>query len=183
MTEGDLVQWHGCYSSEEFRKYNFNKETGKWGDNGERAPGLVETGLSQWALLEEYLSGFTIPVYHCQGNHDIIDEDHWSPVCGNRDYFGEFLTRWIKQSEESGKYETPILRDERVHYYETVVKGHKFVFTEAPHPHPPHYTVGKEELDWLDRVLFDGEERFSHACGVRLITDMNGELIEIRKIE
>ena len=24
VTEGDLVQWHGCYSGEEFRKYNFN---------------------------------------------------------------------------------------------------------------------------------------------------------------
>ena len=158
VTEGDLVQWHGCYSGEEFRKYNFNRETGKWGDNGERDPGFVETGLSQWDLLDEYLSGFTIPVYHSQGNHDIIDEEHWSPVCGNRDYFGEFLTRWIRQSEKDGKYETAIHRDERVHYYATSVKGHKFVFTEAPHPHPPHHTVGKEELEWLDRVLFDGEE-------------------------
>lgn len=158
VTEGDLVQWHGCFSGEEFKKYNYNKETNKWGDNGERDPQFVETGRSQWEMLEEYMSGFTIPVYHCQGNHDIIDEDHWSPVCGNRDYFGEYLTRHIKASEESGKYKRHITRDESVHYYETVINGHKFVFTEAPHPHKPHDVIGKEELRWLDRVLFDGEE-------------------------
>ena len=158
VTEGDLVQWHGCYSGEEFKKYNYNRETNKWGDNGERDPRFVETGRSQWGMLEEYMSGFTIPVYHCQGNHDIIDEDHWSPVCGNRDYFGEYLTKHIKESEESGKYESHIERDESVHYYETVIKGHKFVFTEAPHPYKPHDIIGEEELKWLDRVLFDGEE-------------------------
>lgn len=158
VTEGDLIQWHGCYSGEEFKKYNYDRETNKWGDNGERDPKFVETGRSQWAMLEEYMEGFTIPVYHCQGNHDIIDEDHWSPVCGNRDYFGEYLTKHIKQSEKNGRYEHHIQRDESVHYYETVIKGHKFVFTEAPHPHKPHDVIGKEELEWLDRVLFDGEE-------------------------
>jgi len=158
VTEGDLIQWHGCFSGEEFKKYNYNKETNKWGDNGERDPRFVETGLSQWDMLEEYMKGFTIPVYHCQGNHDIIDEDHWSPVCGNRDYFGEYLTKHIKKSEESGKYERHIERDESVHYYETTIKGHKFVFTEAPHPYKPHDIIGKDELEWLDRVLFDGEE-------------------------
>ena len=158
VTEGDLIQWHGCYSGEEFKKYNYNRETNKWGDNGERDPQFIEQGISQWQMLEEYMAGFTIPVYHCQGNHDIIDEDHWSPVCGNRDYFGEYLTKHIKKSEESGKYEHRIERDESVHYYETTIKGHKFVFTEAPHPYKPHNVIGKEELDWLDRVLFDGEE-------------------------
>lgn len=158
VTEGDLIQWHGCFSGEEFKKYNYNKETNKWGDNGERDPQFIECGSSQWDLLEDYMSGFTIPVYHCQGNHDIIDEDHWSPVCGNRDYFGEYLTKHIAESEKSGKYERHIERDERVHYYETVIKGHKFVFTEAPHPNKPHDVIGKKELEWLDRVLFDGEE-------------------------
>ena len=158
VTEGDLVQWHGCYSREEFIHYNYDRETKKWGDNGVRDTEHVEIGHSQWKMLEEYLHGFTIPVYHCQGNHDIIDEDHWSPMCGNKDYFGDFLTKWIRESEASGKYDRHIERDESVHYYETVIMGHKFVFTEAPHPYPPHHTIGKEELDWLDRVLFDGEE-------------------------
>ena len=158
VTEGDLVQWHGCYSGEEFKKYNYNKETNKWGDNGERDEKFVETGRSQWEMLEEYMAGFTVPVYHCQGNHDIIDEDHWSPVCGNRDYFGEYLTKHIEESERSGKYENHIERDESVHYYETTIKGHKFVFTEAPHPYKPHDIIGEKELKWLDRVLFDGEE-------------------------
>ena len=158
VTEGDLVQWHGCYSGEEFIKYNYSSDAKKWGDNGERDPKYIEIGRSQWEMLESYLSGFTIPVYHCQGNHDIIDEDHWSPMAGKRDYFGEFLTKWIKKSEESGLYEHRVERDESVHYYEAIIKGHKFVFTEAPHPYPPHKTVGKTELSWLDRRLFDGEE-------------------------
>lgn len=158
VTEGDLIQWHGCYSGEEFKKYNFNRETNKWGDNGERDPQFVEIGQSQWEMLEDYMAGFTIPVYHCQGNHDVIDEDHWSPMCGNRDYFGEYLTKHIKGSEESGKYEHHIERDVSVHYYETTIKGHKFVFTEAPHPHSPHDVIGEKELQWLDRVLFDGED-------------------------
>ena len=158
VTEGDLVQWHGCFSGEEFERYNFDPESGKWGDNGERDPKYAEIGCSQWEMLNAYLSGFTVPVYHCQGNHDIIDEDHWSPMAGNKDYFGEFLSDWIKKSEESGLYEHHVERDESVHYYETTVKGHKFVFTEAPHPHPPHHTIGQVELDWLDRALFDGEE-------------------------
>lgn len=156
VTEGDLIQWHGCFSGAEFKKYNFDGKN--WGDNGERSPEFVGIGTSQWQMLEDYLKDFTIPVYHCQGNHDIIDEDHWSPMCGNEDYFGKFLTKWIKQSEESGKYETRIVRDESVHYYETTVKGHKFVFTEAPRPFSPHDQVGKEQLEWLDKVLFDGEE-------------------------
>ena len=33
------------------------------------------------------------------------------------------------------------------------------------------------------RVFFDGTEKLCHACGVRLITDLNGELVEVRKIE
>lgn len=158
VTEGDLVQWHGCFSGEEFKKYNYDSKSKQWGDNGERNPEYIEIGRSQWEMLDEYMSGFSIPVYHCQGNHDIIDEDHWSPVCGNKDYFGNFLTKWIKESEQNGKYESKIERDEGVHYYSTTVRGHKFVFTEAPHPYSPHHTIGKDELDWLDRTLFDGEE-------------------------
>ena len=158
VTEGDLVQWHGCYSGEEFIKYNYSSDVKKWGDNGERDPKYVEIGRSQWEMLEAYLSGFTIPVYHCQGNHDIIDEERWSPMAGKRDYFGEFLTEWIKNSNSSGLYEPTVTKDESVHYYEAIIKGHKFVFTEAPHPYPPHDTVGKAQLSWLDRVLFDGEE-------------------------
>lgn len=33
------------------------------------------------------------------------------------------------------------------------------------------------------RVFFDGVEKFRHACGVRLITDLEGELIEVQQIE
>ena len=172
VTEGDLVQWHGGYSREEFKQYNFIKETQTWGDNGVRDPQYVETGRSQWEMLEEYMAGFTIPIYHCQGNHDIIDEDHWSPVSGNRDYFGEYLTKHIKESEESGKYEHHIERDVSVHYYETTIKGHKFIFTEAPHPYSPHHLIGEEELNWLDRVLLAVQDMARGASRCRVLQSL-----------
>ena len=33
------------------------------------------------------------------------------------------------------------------------------------------------------RVIFDGVEKHRHACGVRLVTDLNGKLLEVRTIE
>ena len=155
VTAGDLVQWHGAYSEYEFKKYNWNGE--KFGDNGEQSEEYIGQGVSQWEIARTYLDGFTIPVYHCQGNHDICDADNWSPLSARTDHFGAFLDDWIAESEETGKYEDRIERDKSVHYYDARIKGDKFIFTEAPRPSLPHNRFGQDQLYWLDKTLFDGE--------------------------
>ena len=156
VTAGDLVQWHGAYSAEEFMKYNWNGE--KFGNNGETSEEYLGEGLSQWQIAEEYLDGFTIPVYHCQGNHDICDADNWSLLPARIDHFGIFLKNWIERSEKSGKYKSKIERDESVHYYDAEIFGDRFVFTEAPRPTLPHDRFGEDQLDWLDKKLFEYEK-------------------------
>ena len=156
VTSGDLVQWHGAYSAEEFMKYNWNGE--KFGNNGETSEEYLGAGLSQWQIAEEYLDGFTIPVYHCQGNHDICDADNWSLIPARVDHFGMFLKNWIEKSEKNDKYKSKIERDEGAHYYDADIFGDRFVFTEAPRPTLPHDRFGDDQLYWLDKKLFEYEE-------------------------
>ena len=155
VTAGDLVQWHGAYSEYEFKKYNW--DGARFADNGEKSEEYFGQGLSQWQVAEDYLDGFRVPVYHCQGNHDIRDTEVWSSVYGETDHFGAFLEKWIEKSENNKKYENKIDRDKSVHYYDAEIFGDRFIFTEAPRPTLPHDRFGDDQLYWLDRCLFDGE--------------------------
>lgn len=155
VTAGDLIQWHGAYSEYEFRKYNWDGE--KYGDNGETSEEYIGKGKSQWEIAKEYLDGFSIPFYHCQGNHDICDADNWSLLPAREDHFGIFLKNWIEESEKSGKYKSKIERDESVHYYDADIFGDRFIFTEAPRPTLPHDRFGGDQLYWLDKKLFEYE--------------------------
>lgn len=155
VTAGDLIQWHGAYSAYEFRKYNWDGE--KYGDNGETSEEYIGQGVSQWEIAKTYLDGFTIPFYHCQGNHDICDADNWSLLSARTDHFGIFLKNWIEESEKSGKYKSKIERDESVHYYDADIFGDRFIFTEAPRPTLPHDRFGEDQLYWLDKKLFEYE--------------------------
>ena len=90
---GDLTQWYGAYSGEEFKAYNYDGT--KYTNNGETSPEYLGIGNSQWTVLESYLKSFSVPVYVVQGNHDIRDKDSWSPMIESEKYWRPFFENWV----------------------------------------------------------------------------------------
>ncbi len=178
VVNGDLTQWYGAYSGEEFKAYNFDGT--KYGDNGVTSTEFIGIGNSQWTVLTDYFKGFSVPVYAVQGNHDIKDGSGWSDVLESEKHWRPFLEDWISYSnnaENGSKYENKVTLNEGVNYYDTEINGCHFIFTAIPKTQDPTYAFGAEQLNWLDKTLYEKEESgkpifvFGH---VPLETELNG---------
>jgi len=178
VVNGDLTQWYGAYSGEEFKAYNFDGT--KYGDNGVTSTEFIGIGNSQWTVLTDYFKGFSVPVYAVQGNHDIKDGSGWSDMLESEKHWRPFLEEWISYSndaENGSKYENKVTLNEGVNYYDTEINGCHFIFTAIPKTQDPTYAFGEEQLKWLDKTLYEKEESgkpifvFGH---VPLETELNG---------
>lgn len=178
VINGDVTQWYGAYSGEEFKAYNYNGSI--YADNGIRTDEHFGIGNSQWTVLDSYLKGFGVPVYVVQGNHDVRDSNGWSPMIESEKYWKPFLSSWIDYSnaaENSHKYINSVTYDEIENYYDTVVNGHHYIFLSIPKTTEPTYSFGEKQLAWLDKKLYENEETgkpifvFGH---VPLETDLSG---------
>ena len=159
VVNGDLTQWYGAYSGEEFKAYNYNGS--KFGDNGETSTEYLGIGTSQWTTLTDYFKGFTVPVYAVQGNHDIKDGTGWSDMLESEKHWRPFLEGWIEYSNNAtngSKYQTNATLSDDVNYYDTEINGNHFIFTAIPKTEAPSYAFGEEQLKWLDMKLYEKEE-------------------------
>lgn len=162
MIVGDLTQWYGAYSGEEFKKYNYDGKTYK--DNGETDTSYLsqQLGHSQWSVLREYIESFTVPVYLVQGNHDIRDGEKWNSVYYNSSYWYDLFYDWIDYSNSTAttqKYENTVEYSREHAYYDTVINGHQFIFLALPNLEngTEYYSFGAEQLAWLDKKLYQNE--------------------------
>lgn len=178
VVNGDLTQWYGAFSGEEFKAYNYDGS--KFGDNGVTSDEYLGIGTSQWTTLTDYFKGFTVPVYAVQGNHDIKDGSGWSDMLESEKYWRPFLEDWIEYSnnaENGSKYQNKVALSDDVNYYDTEINGTHFIFTAIPKTEAPTYAFGEEQLNWLDKTLYEKEESgkpifvFGH---VPLETELNG---------
>lgn len=158
VVNGDLVQWYGAYSQQEFLAYNYDGTTYK--DNGETSLQYLGKGTDMWAILRGYFDSFNVPVYAVQGNHDVRDGDNWSSVYYTGEYWNGFLDNWIADSNSAAdgqKYRKEVTRKNGVNYYDTEINGHHYIFLEIPRDTAPYYSFGEEQLAWLDKKLFEKE--------------------------
>ena len=156
---GDLTQWYGAYSGEEFKAYNYDGT--KYTNNGETSPEYLGIGNSQWTVLENYLKSFSVPVYVVQGNHDIRDKDSWSPMIESEKYWRPFFENWVDYSNTANnqqKYKSVCSIDEKLNYYDTEINGHHYIFLTIPKVQAPYYYFGEEQFRWLDQKLYEMEE-------------------------
>ncbi len=95
-------------------------------------------------------------------------------------YWRPFLEDWIDYSnnaENGSKYENKVTLSDDVNYYDTEINGTHFIFTAIPKTEAPTYAFGTEQLEWLDKTLYEKEESgkpifvFGH---VPLETELNG---------
>ncbi len=178
VVNGDLTQWYGAYSGEEFKAYNYNGTS--YTDNGETSEEYLGIGTSQWTTLTDYFDGFTVPVYAVQGNHDIKDSSKWSDMIESEKYWRPFLEDWISYSNtatDSQKYVNAASLNDGNNYYDTEINGHHYIFLTIPKTDGSCYSFGEEQLKWLDKKLYEKEETgkpifiFGH---VPLDTALNG---------
>ncbi len=158
VVNGDLVQWYGAYSQQEFLAYNYDGTTYK--DNGETSPQYLGKGTDMWAILRGYFESFSVPVYAVQGNHDVRDGDNWSSVYYTGKYWNDFLDNWVADScsaTDGQKYQKEVTLKSGANYYDTEINGHHYIFLEIPRDTAPYYSFGEEQLAWLDKKLFEKE--------------------------
>ena len=178
VVNGDITNWWGSHSKAQIDAYQANKGavSGDW----ENAP-------SQFDVARKYFEQFTIPVYMVQGNHDVPETGRYNI---NATYgataswrYSEYLNSWIDYSIESGYYEDAIEREVDETYtgpsdksnlatfYDDYVKGYHLIFLRVPYESggKAYYDLMQQELDFLDRKLFEMEESgkpifvFSHV--------------------
>lgn len=162
VINGDLTQWYGARSGEEFAKYNYNGSS--YGDNGETDTSYLDQnlGTSQWTVLREYFEGFEVPVYPVQGNHDIRDGDGWNKIYYNPNYWLDTFHSWLDYSNSADagtqKFTNKVEYSTEHNYYDAWINGNHFIFLEMPKIPSPYYAFGDEQLAWLDTKLYENEE-------------------------
>lgn len=160
VINGDLTQWYGAYSGEEFNAFNYNGSS--YTDNGETDISILDKklGTSQWTVLREYFESFTVPVYPVTGNHDIRDSDKWNKYYYQPHYWNNLLREWLDHSNNDSsfhKYQNPVSYHADNNYYDAEIFGNHFIFLEMPKIQSPQYTFGEEQLAWLDKKLYEKE--------------------------
>lgn len=161
VISGDLTQWYGARSEQEFKKYNYNGSS--YGNNGETDTSYLDQnlGTSQWEVLRAYFESFDVPVYPVQGNHDIRDGDGWNKVYYNPNYWLDTFHGWLDYSNttEAGsqKFTNTVSYSTEHNYYDAVIGGNHFIFLEMPKIPSPYYAFGDEQLAWLDKKLYEKE--------------------------
>ena len=160
VINGDLTQWYGAYSGEEFNAFNYDGTSFK--DNGETDITILDQklGTSQWEVLRGYFDGFAVPVYPVQGNHDIRDGDGWNKYYYQPHYWNDFFRGWLDHSnndEGVHKYQNKVTYSNTHNYYDAEIFGNHFIFLEMPKMQAPHFYLGDEQLYWLDKKLYEKE--------------------------
>ncbi len=148
-------------------------------ENGESKKVLTDTPTGKVATVEntdcydmayDYFTGFDIPVYLVEGNHE-------SPEAAYLDYVGvspqrtkRLLTRYIDWSVANGKYPDPIERnielydnwyEESINYDDFITDGngneYHTIFLRNFGSDRPVKWLTEDELDWLDQKLYENE--------------------------
>ncbi len=162
VINGDLTQWYGARSEQEFKKYNFNGTS--YGNNGETDTSYLDQnlGTSQWEVLRAYFESFDVPVYPVQGNHDIRDGDGWNKVYYNPNLWLDTFHSWLDYSNTTDAgtqmFTQKVEYSTEHNYYDAWIGGHHYIFLEMPKVPSPYYAFGDEQLAWLDKKLYEKEQ-------------------------
>ena len=161
VINGDLTQWYGAYSEEEFKAFNYNGSS--FTDNGETDTSILDKklGTSQWTVLRAYFDSFTVPVYPVTGNHDIRDSDNWNTYYYQPHYWNDFFKGWLEHSNNDNsahKYQNPVTYHMDNNYYDAEIFGNHFIFLEMPKIKSPQFYFGEQQLAWLDKKLYEKEQ-------------------------
>lgn len=134
--------------------------------------GRVETvkNTDCYDMAYDYFTGFDIPVYLVEGNHESPEADYLDYVGVSPQRTKRLLTRYIDWSIANGKYPDPVdrnieiydnLYEESINYddFITDADGNEYhaIFLRNFGSDRPVKWLTEEELDWLDQKLYENE--------------------------